>query len=124
MGKLFHGTAIIACPGLFETYELVHNGGTGRILYDLAEHYFLTGDAKWFKKNQWRMQAAAEWIIRQRTLYLKDVPNRENLCGGGTSSAPAYRGLCVGVQRMEMVYGYRRLVLPRASPVCRGHGGR
>lgn len=45
LGKLFHGTAIIACPGYseYETYELVHNGGTGRILYDLAEHYFLTG---------------------------------------------------------------------------------
>ena len=35
---------IIDCPG-YDTYELVHNGGTGRILYDLAEHYFLTGDA-------------------------------------------------------------------------------
>ncbi len=85
LGRLFHGTAIIACPGYpsNETYELIHNGGTGRILYDLAEHYFLTSDAKWFKKNQWRMQAAAEWIIRQRNSYLKDVPNRENLAAAG-----------------------------------------
>ena len=77
-GKLFHETAIIDCPG-YDTYELVHNGGTGRILYDLAEHYLLTGDAAWFKKNQWRMQAAAEWIIRQRRLYLSGLPNREEL---------------------------------------------
>ena len=81
-GKLFHAMAIIDVPG-HSTYELVHNGGTGRILYDLAEHYLLTGDAKWFKKNQWRMQAAAEWIIRQRTLYMKDLANRENLLVAG-----------------------------------------
>jgi len=94
MGRLFHGTAIIACPGGTgnlelpgypenDTYELVHNGGTGRILYDLADHYFLTGDAKWFRQNQWRMQAAAEWIMRQRDAYLKDVPNRGNLAVAG-----------------------------------------
>ena len=65
VGKLFHSTALTDVPGHF-TYELIHNGGTGRILYDLAEHYFLTGDSKWFRKNQWRMQAAAEWIMRQR----------------------------------------------------------
>jgi hypothetical protein len=82
IGKLFHETAVIDCPG-YDTYELVHNGGSGRILYDLAEHYFLTGDTKWFKKNQWRMQAAAEWIIRQRTLYMKDIPNRSDLWVAG-----------------------------------------
>jgi hypothetical protein len=82
IGRLYHDTAIIDAPG-GDTYELVHNGGTGRILFDLAEHYFLTGDAKWFKKNQWRMQAAAEWIIRQRTLYMNSVPGRENLAVAG-----------------------------------------
>jgi len=81
-GKLFHDTAVIDCPG-YDTYELVHNGGTGRILYDLAEHYFLSGDVRWFKINQWRMQAAAEWIIRQRTLYMDTVPNREDLWVAG-----------------------------------------
>ena len=88
VGKFLHRQALSrnggssTCPG-YDTYELVHNGGTGRILYDLAEHYFLTGDTKWFKKNQWRMQAAAEWIIRQRTLYMKDVPNRESSAVAG-----------------------------------------
>jgi hypothetical protein len=82
IGKLFFGTAITDCPGS-DTYELVHNGGTGRILYDLAEHYFLTGDRPWFKTNQWRMQAAAEWIIRQRMHYLKEVPNRADLWVAG-----------------------------------------
>jgi hypothetical protein len=82
IGRLFHDTAINDCPG-YDTYELVHNGGSGRILYDLAEHYFLTGDAKWFKKNQWRMQAAAEWIIRQRAIYMNHVPNRADLAVAG-----------------------------------------
>lgn len=81
-GKLFHDTATIDCPG-GDTYELVHNGGSGRILFDLADHYFLTGDKKWFKKNQWRMQAAAEWIIRQRAKYLDGVPHREDLLVAG-----------------------------------------
>ena len=92
LGKLFHETAsikrkkdgkgIAPYPGS-ATYELVHNGGTGKVLYALAEHYFLTGDKKWFKKNQWRMQAAAEWIIRQKNSYMKDVPNREKLSVAG-----------------------------------------
>jgi hypothetical protein len=52
---------------------------TGKILFTLAERYFLTGDKEWFQKNRARMEAAADWIIRQRELYLKDVPDRQNL---------------------------------------------
>jgi hypothetical protein len=77
-GKLFHETALGDFPG-YPSYELIHNGGTGKILFDLAEHFFLTGDTAWFKENQWRMQAAAEWIIRQKKLYMKDIPNRNDL---------------------------------------------
>ena len=120
IGKLFHETAIIDCPG-YDTYELVHNGGSGRILFDLAEHYFLTGDTKWFKKNQWRMQAAAEWIIRQRKLYMNNVPNREDLAVAGLHP-PQHIADLPGAQRMEMVREYRRLVLSRITPLCRGHG--
>ena len=51
IGQLFHDMAIIDIPG-YPTYELVHNGGTGRILYDLAGGtYFLTGDTKWLRKT-------------------------------------------------------------------------
>ena len=60
----------------------VHDGthaSTGRILFAMAERYFLTGDKEWFRKNRVRMQAAADWIIRQRTLYMKHVPNRDKL---------------------------------------------
>lgn len=82
-GKLFHETAIYTKSPVYDTYELIHNGGTGRILFDLAEHYFLTGDKQWFKKNQWRLQAAAEWIIRQKDLYLQNAPNRADLWVAG-----------------------------------------
>lgn len=59
-----------------------HDGthaSTGRLLFAMAERYFLTGDREWFLRNRERLQAAADWIIRQRTLYMKDVPNRELL---------------------------------------------
>ena len=63
-----------------------HDGtlpSTGKILFTLAERYFLSGDKQWFQKNRARMQAAADWIIRQRELYLKDIPNRQNLAVAG-----------------------------------------
>jgi len=59
-----------------------HDGthaSTGRLLFAMAERYFLTGDKEWFQRNRVRLQAAADWIIRQRRDYLKDVPNREKL---------------------------------------------
>jgi hypothetical protein len=52
---------------------------TGRILFAMAEHYLLTGDKEWFLKNRARIQAAADWILRQRAKYLQDIPNRQAL---------------------------------------------
>ncbi|QDU96541.1 hypothetical protein [Lignipirellula cremea] len=52
---------------------------TGRILSAMAEHYLLTGDKQWFQKNRARMQAAADWILRQRAKHLQDIPNRQAL---------------------------------------------
>jgi hypothetical protein len=59
-----------------------HDGthaSTGRLLFAMAERYFLTGDKEWFRQNRERLQAAADWIIRQRTTYMKDIPNRKDL---------------------------------------------
>ena len=56
---------------------------TGRVLYAMAEHFFLTGDKEWFQKNRGRMQEAADWIIRQRTAYLEGIPRREQLAVAG-----------------------------------------
>jgi hypothetical protein len=63
-----------------------HDGthaSTGRLLFAMAERYFMTGDREWFQRNRARLQAAADWIIRQRTGYLKDVPNRQDLMVAG-----------------------------------------
>ncbi|MBX7258291.1 MAG: hypothetical protein K1Y02_18150 [Candidatus Hydrogenedentes bacterium] len=63
-----------------------HDGthaSTGRLLFAMSERYFLTGDREWFQHNRARLQAAADWIVRQRTQYMKDVPNRKNLHAAG-----------------------------------------
>jgi hypothetical protein len=63
-----------------------HDGthaSTGRLLFGMAERYFLTGDKEWFQRNHVRMQAAADWIIRQRNSYMKDIPNRQDLLVAG-----------------------------------------
>jgi hypothetical protein len=63
-----------------------HDGthsSTGRVLFAMADRYFLTGDKAWFQRNRERMQAAADWIIRQRNTYMKDVPNRQDLLVAG-----------------------------------------
>ncbi|MHB0997634.1 MAG: hypothetical protein ACYC27_00190 [Armatimonadota bacterium] len=59
-----------------------HDGthaSTGRLLFAMSERYILTGDKEWFLKNKTRLQAAADWIIRQRTTYMGDIPNRKEL---------------------------------------------
>ncbi|OQA02306.1 MAG: hypothetical protein BWY71_00060 [Planctomycetes bacterium ADurb.Bin412] len=63
-----------------------HDGthaSTGRMLFAMADRYFLTGDKEWFQQNRQRLQAAADWIIRQRTLYMKNIPNRQDLLAAG-----------------------------------------
>ena len=63
-----------------------HDGthaSTGRLLIAMAERYFLTGDKEWFQRNRLRLQAAADWIIRQRKLYMKNIPNRQDLLVAG-----------------------------------------
>jgi hypothetical protein len=49
----------------------------------MSDRYFLTGDKEWFQRNRARLQAAADWIIRQRNSYMKDVPNRSDLFVAG-----------------------------------------
>ena len=63
-----------------------HDGthaSTGRLLFGMAERYFLTGDKAWFQKNRPRLQSAADWIIRERNGYMKDIPNRNDLFVAG-----------------------------------------
>ena len=74
--------------GALEVSELDHDIGwkhpgthaaNGRVLFALADRYLLSGDEAWFRKTLPRMQAGADWIIRQRDSYLKELPNRKDL---------------------------------------------
>jgi hypothetical protein len=59
-----------------------HDGthtGTFLLLFAMSDRYLLTGDKVWFEKNRARIQAAADWLIRQRRRYMRDVPNRDRL---------------------------------------------
>ncbi|MGD0898266.1 MAG: hypothetical protein ABR915_10560, partial [Thermoguttaceae bacterium] len=49
----------------------------------LVEHYLLTGDKEWFSAWSKRIAKNADWIIRQRRGYLKDVPGRDRLWMNG-----------------------------------------
>jgi len=49
----------------------------------MCERYFYTGDKEWFIQHKVRLQEAADWIIRQRTQYMKDIPNRDKLFVAG-----------------------------------------
>jgi hypothetical protein len=63
-----------------------HDGthaSTGRLLFAMCERAFLTGDEDWFRRQRPRLQAAADWIIRQRSLYMQDVANRDELFVAG-----------------------------------------
>ena len=63
-----------------------HDGthtGTFLLVSAMADHYLLTGDKAWFEKNRGRIERAADWLIRQRREYLKDVPNRDQLWTAG-----------------------------------------
>ncbi|MBM4041720.1 MAG: hypothetical protein FJ290_24745 [Planctomycetes bacterium] len=58
-------------------WDWQHAGGPGVIHWQMVEHYLLTGDKDWFRKAAPKLQANADWMIRQRHAYLKDVPGRE-----------------------------------------------
>ncbi|MBE3069838.1 MAG: hypothetical protein IMZ66_06345 [Planctomycetes bacterium] len=60
-------------------WDWQHAGGPGLMQWQMVEHYLLTGDKDWFAKAAPKLQANADWMIRQRRAYLKDVPGRERL---------------------------------------------
>lgn len=51
----------------------------GKILFSMAHRWYLTGDREWLDARIERMKAAADWIIRERRSYLKELPEREKL---------------------------------------------
>lgn len=67
---------------MFHDMGYSHEGthaSTGRLLYSIAERYFLTKDAEWLKNHLTRLKEAADWIIREKNTYMDYIPNRDEL---------------------------------------------
>ena len=64
------------------SHEGTH-ASTGRVLFAMCDRYFYSGDKSGFMQHKARLQEAADWIIRQRTQYMKDIPNRDKLFVAG-----------------------------------------
>jgi len=67
--------------------DAVHSFGPGAIMFSLAEHYALTGDREWLKKNAPRMKAHVQWILRQRQLLTSVIPGGKRLWSKGLQPA-------------------------------------
>jgi hypothetical protein len=64
--------------GICWLWEGTHPG-TGMLLAGMSRKFLYTGDRAWFEQRRQRLTAAADWIVRQRDLYMKHVPNRTDL---------------------------------------------
>jgi hypothetical protein len=67
----------------------------GWVLWTIAEHYFLTGDAGWFRAAADSVLAAVDWIARQRRQTMAELPHsrgveRGLLPAGGLEDATDY----------------------------------
>ena len=65
----------------------VHATGPGAIMFAMSEHFRLTGDMDWLKANASRMQANADWILRQRALLTRIIPGGDRLWSKGLEPA-------------------------------------
>ena len=60
-------------------WDWQHTNGPGLIQWQMVEHYLFTGDREWFAQAAPKLRANADWIIRQRHAYPRDVPGRDRL---------------------------------------------
>ncbi len=60
-----------------------HGGGISLIHLAMLGHYRLTGDKEWLAENAQKLNANADWIVKQRKEFWKDVPGRERLWANG-----------------------------------------
>lgn len=65
----------------------VHAMGPGAIAFAIAEHFRLTGDLDWLKRNIARFAANAEWIVRQRHFLDGAIPGGRGLWSAGLQPA-------------------------------------
>jgi hypothetical protein len=59
------------CLSLNSGIEQAHKVGALQILWVMTEHYRLTGDKEWLKRESPRLKAAADWILQRRRATMK-----------------------------------------------------
>ena len=58
--------------------EKAHKVGALQLMWVMTEHYRLTGDKQWLKKEAPRLKAVADWILnRRRTTMKKELSQQE-----------------------------------------------
>jgi len=63
----------VGCPTIKGTFDVAHGVGPGVLLWNVAEHYKLTGDRQWLRSVSDNVQAACQWIVRQRRLWTEQT---------------------------------------------------
>ena len=57
------------CPTVANTIDAPHGIGPGVFLWQVAQHYELTGDKEWLQSKADNIVAACDWMIRQRKFW-------------------------------------------------------
>jgi hypothetical protein len=79
-------------PGVGGNMDGDHGNGAGMVGFAMNEHFLLTGDLDWLKRNVGRIKANAEWILRQRRWVTSLVPGGERLWCRGLQPAVQLSG--------------------------------
>jgi hypothetical protein len=74
-------------PGAGGHMDGVHSMGPGATAFAASEHFLLTGDLEWLRARASRLQANAEWILRQRQLLAANLPGGKRLWSHGLQPA-------------------------------------
>jgi hypothetical protein len=86
----------------------VHAFGPGSIGLSLTEHYWMTGDTKWLEHSAPRIEANAQWMLRQRRLMSSVLPGGDRLWCKGLQPAlqvtPDSGGLWMQFYECEAYY--------------------
>ena len=105
-----HGclTHAVGPDGIGGQMDGIHAFGPGSIGLALTEHYWLTGDTEWLRASAPRIEASAEWMLRQRQVMSSVVPGGDRLWCKGLQPAlqvtPDSGGLWMQFYEAEAYY--------------------
>lgn len=69
------------CLSLNSGMERAHRFGALHLPWVMAEHYRLTGDKQWLRKELPRLKAAADWIVNRRRATMKKTLTQAEVDG-------------------------------------------